>query len=369
MSEYQYYKFMAIDKPISTDEKNIISTWSSRAKVRSSEAEFDYSYGDFPKEEISVVEKYFDLMLYTANWGDVRLIYKFPKELGLKKDLRQFSVDEHITTIDRGNYTILDINFSFDDGMEDCIYGSEIDISALVSLRNDIISGDYSSLYLAWLKLNIQKKEHLLVNINSNNLIPYDNIGLSQLNNSLTTFIELFDINKEIVSNAKINNEEDNDHDYSELLYMMSKSDRINFLDRLLCDEPLLKQKLEKHLRQYSFTSESISEQCRSIAEFSTEISKKREQKRKEEKLRREEQKLKKLEKLEKQEPELWDYIHRLINKRNTKSYDEALVIIKNLNLLAKHKNKQDDFYIKLDNLKNTYSRLSALRRRIESIM
>ena len=33
-----------------------------------------------------------------------------------------------------------------------------------------------------------------------------------------------------------------------------------------------------------------------------------------------------------------------LINKRNTKSYDEAVKIIKDLNQLAKHKNKQDDF-------------------------
>ena len=369
MSEYQYYKFKAIDKPLTTEEKKIISSWSSRTTVRGNEAQFDYNYGDFPKEEIDVVEKYFDFMLYTANWGDVRLIYKFPKDLVSKKSLRQFSVDDRITTIELGNYIILDIYFSFDDGMEDWIYGDEIDTAALCSLRNDIISGDYSSLYLAWLHLNISKEEYLFTDIDQKTKIPYDNVGIDKSSNNLSTFIEMFSISQEIVSNAKTNDSKKYGHDYSELLYMMSNSDKIIFLDRLLFDEPLLKSKLEQHLKQYSYEDETSELQSRTISEFNAEIETKRLKKYSEDKIKREAKKLRKLETLEKEEPEMWVYIHRLIKERKTKSYDEAVKILKELKQLAKHKNKQNEFTFKIGELKEDYSRLSALKQRIDKIM
>lgn len=47
MSEYQYYEFRAIDRPLTEAQKSKISALSSRAHVTSRMASFVYNYGDF----------------------------------------------------------------------------------------------------------------------------------------------------------------------------------------------------------------------------------------------------------------------------------------------------------------------------------
>ena len=46
-SEYQYYEFRAIDRPLTETQKSKISALSSRARVTSHTASFVYNYGDF----------------------------------------------------------------------------------------------------------------------------------------------------------------------------------------------------------------------------------------------------------------------------------------------------------------------------------
>lgn len=48
MSEYQYYEFQSVDRPLTQSEQEAISKLSSRAKISSSRAIFLYNYGDFP---------------------------------------------------------------------------------------------------------------------------------------------------------------------------------------------------------------------------------------------------------------------------------------------------------------------------------
>ncbi|MDN3512793.1 MAG: hypothetical protein NG747_00150 [Candidatus Brocadia sp.] len=47
MSEYQYYEFRAIDRPLTEAQKSRISALSSRARVTPHMASFVYNYGDF----------------------------------------------------------------------------------------------------------------------------------------------------------------------------------------------------------------------------------------------------------------------------------------------------------------------------------
>lgn len=68
MSEYQYYEFRCIDRPLTAEEQKEIGGWSSRTHPTSTGAIFIYNYRDFPKDEKRVVEQYFDAMFYIANW-------------------------------------------------------------------------------------------------------------------------------------------------------------------------------------------------------------------------------------------------------------------------------------------------------------
>lgn len=47
MSEYQYYEFRAIDRPLTEIQKAKISALSSRSHVTSHTASFIYNYGEF----------------------------------------------------------------------------------------------------------------------------------------------------------------------------------------------------------------------------------------------------------------------------------------------------------------------------------
>lgn len=69
MSEYQYYEFKAIERPLHDKEKEAISKLSSRVQLTSNKASFNYSYGDFPANPQKILAQYFDALYYIANWG------------------------------------------------------------------------------------------------------------------------------------------------------------------------------------------------------------------------------------------------------------------------------------------------------------
>ena len=68
MSEYQYYEFQAIDRPLSEKEQAEVGSYSSRAEVTPTRAVFTYNFSDFPGDPIKILQKYFDAILYLTNW-------------------------------------------------------------------------------------------------------------------------------------------------------------------------------------------------------------------------------------------------------------------------------------------------------------
>jgi len=53
MSEYQYYEFLAIDRPLSAEDLAYVRTLSSRVQPTSTQAVFTYSFGDFRGDPLS----------------------------------------------------------------------------------------------------------------------------------------------------------------------------------------------------------------------------------------------------------------------------------------------------------------------------
>jgi hypothetical protein len=47
MSEYQFYEFQAIDRPLSPKDQKYVQSLSSRVKLTASNVQFLYNYGDF----------------------------------------------------------------------------------------------------------------------------------------------------------------------------------------------------------------------------------------------------------------------------------------------------------------------------------
>ncbi|MEM6765423.1 MAG: hypothetical protein AAF655_10870 [Bacteroidota bacterium] len=80
MSEYQYYDFYAIDKPLTQEQIAVISTFSSRTHPTPRRATFEYNYGDFSYNQEEVVSTYFDMMLAIWTTRYIYCVQKVPGE-------------------------------------------------------------------------------------------------------------------------------------------------------------------------------------------------------------------------------------------------------------------------------------------------
>ena len=63
MSEYQYYEFQAIDRPLTAREMGELRACSTRANITSTSFTNDYAWGSFKGNADVWMEKYFDAFL------------------------------------------------------------------------------------------------------------------------------------------------------------------------------------------------------------------------------------------------------------------------------------------------------------------
>jgi hypothetical protein len=58
MSEYQYYEFLAVDRPHTPDEMSEVRKLSTRARITPTQYQNTYSYGNFNGGPSALVERY-----------------------------------------------------------------------------------------------------------------------------------------------------------------------------------------------------------------------------------------------------------------------------------------------------------------------
>ena len=151
MSTYQYYEFQAIDRPLKPEEQEAVARLSSRVHPHPRRAVFVYHWSSFRGSTDDILARYYDAMLYVANWGSKRLMFRFPRSA---IDLEQVQVycrpryvDEFISFTTVGEHVLLDISFHEEEG-SGWIEG-EGWLDALLPLRDDILRGDCRALYLS----------------------------------------------------------------------------------------------------------------------------------------------------------------------------------------------------------------------------
>ena len=86
MSEYRYYEFQAIDRPLSEADRQALRELSTRARITATSFINSYEWGNFKGNPAKLMERWFDLHLYLAKWGSRRLMIRFPARM-VKRDL------------------------------------------------------------------------------------------------------------------------------------------------------------------------------------------------------------------------------------------------------------------------------------------
>lgn len=149
MSEYQYYEFLAIDRPLDTEQQAEVRALSTRARITATSFVNEYHWGDFRGDPVELVEHYYDAHLYTANWGTRRIMFRVPHTLLDSDVVGQYCVDEHIHAWISDDSLVIDL--LSDDEPDDDFEHPEGSLSAIVGVRAELAAGDLRPLYLAWL--------------------------------------------------------------------------------------------------------------------------------------------------------------------------------------------------------------------------
>ncbi len=150
MSEYQYYEFQAVDRPLAKADQDALRAISTRARITSTSFVNTYEWGDLKGDPLTMVRRWFDLHLYLTNWGTRRLVMRLPKRLVDVLFVRTLlsKVEEAEAHLE-GDHLILAITRETEPG-DDWDDGSGW-LSALSPLRADVLGGDRRLFYLLWL--------------------------------------------------------------------------------------------------------------------------------------------------------------------------------------------------------------------------
>lgn len=187
MSEYQYYEFAAIDRPLTAAEMAQLRKVSTRGQISASSFVNHYEWGGLKADPAEWVRRYFDAFVYTANWCSCRLSLRLPLATFRKTDLKPFAAGAALTIEASEEHWIID--WSLDESENYDRFGMEDGggwMGRLAPLRDELLRGDLRPLYLGWLASAGEFDDDVLE--------PEPPAGLSDLTpaqRALTEFIEI----------------------------------------------------------------------------------------------------------------------------------------------------------------------------------
>jgi len=378
MSEYQYYEFQAIDRPLTTTEQETIQALSSRAQVTPHRAVFLYNYGDFRGKPGVILEQYFDVMFYIANWGTWQLMFRFPKQLVNLEWFRPYEIDEAIELSIAAKYVVLDITIQEEGGVG-WVEG-EGWLPRLLPLRDDLLSGDMRLLYLAWLRL-VTASGYYGSDLEDDPLEPPVPPNLDKLSPALQAFVELVELDPDIVTagaQASPKHEAKTAPSLEDWLPQLPEAERQEFLLKLVRREPNVDMLLIKRLKELAGVGESTLQavpgqrrysDLEKIADDIKAKHRQRELKRQQkEAAAAQKQRIKYLESLAPKESQIWEQVTDFIQIKQAYAYDEATKLLRDLRDLAQQQDRLPEFSRRFERLKQDYSNRPALMRRLKSI-
>ena len=194
MSEYQYYEFLALDRPLTDQQRAELRSISTRAEITATRFVNEYQWGDFKGDPRKLMERYFDAFLYLANWGTRRPMFRLPRGVLDSKTAERYCYTDTASLIETGSHLILSLYVDREpDDYWDQPGGQ---LAAMVQARAELAAGDLRLLYLAWL-LALQSDE-----VDDEDTEPPVPAGLEHLSASLQAVVDFFEIDEDLIAVA-----------------------------------------------------------------------------------------------------------------------------------------------------------------------
>ena len=194
MSEYQYYEFLALDRPLTEKQRTELRSISTRAEITATRFVNEYQWGDLKADPRKMMERYFDAFLYLANWGTRRVMFRLPRGVLDAQAAEQYCYTDAASLTETRSHLILSLyaDREPDDYWEEP--GGQL--AAMVQARSELAGGDLRLLYLAWL-LAIQSDE-----VDDEDAEPPVPAGLGNLSAALQAVADFLEIDEDLIAVA-----------------------------------------------------------------------------------------------------------------------------------------------------------------------
>jgi hypothetical protein len=380
MSEYQYYEFRAIDRPLTDKQIGGLRRYSSRADITATGFSVEYDWGDFKGDPHQWMEKYFDAFVHVANWGTRWFMVRIPAPVLPNEVVLDYYADEFLEFDIKGDNLILSFRSEEDaDWIDD-----EGWMSSLAALRADLMKGDHRCLYLGWLR-SIQGTVYE-GDIPEDDFEPPVPAGLRTLSEPLECFADFLGIDSDLIAAAAEQSQDETQLAVSSLEILtwvrgVPETEKDSLLARIIEDdishpEAALRQRVfsEIKAKHPATVSSAPRRTINQITARANAIMKDRQRIKREaaerERIRHEqeqaEQRRRHLESLRGKETSLWNEANQLIVTKRPRNYDEAISILQDLRELAEKDGASPAFYQRMQSLYRDHASKPSLLERLQ---
>jgi len=376
MSEYQYYEFQAIDRPLSEADRQALRDLSTRARITATSFTNSYEWGDFKGDPAKLMERWFDLHLYLANWGSRRLMIRLPKRLVDRRLLDALLGEVDCATLSvSGENLIVDICRD-ELELEDWDDGSGW-LAALAPLRADVLAGDLRLFYLLWLtavQSGVFEAD-----------CPEPMPGIGPMSVSLEAFAEFFDIDSDLVQAAAERSAVAMAGAVSVkavegIISAMTDAAKTTMLSRLFDGDPHVAAELRAEVRsRMASTADAPPIVARTVGELlarAAAIGLAREQAAAEKLAAEHKRRVKEAEKarqarllaIAQRGEGVWREVEAEIERRNSAAYDKAAALLLDLQAVAKERGTIEDFLRRLHTIREKHVRKERFIERLAAL-
>jgi hypothetical protein len=376
MSEYQYYEFQAIDRPLSEADRQALRDLSTRARITATSFTNSYEWGDFKGDPAKLMERWFDLHLYLTNWGSRRLMIRLPKRLVDRRLLDAFLGEVDCATLSvSGENLIVDISCD-EVEFEDWDDGSGW-LAALAPLRAEVLAGDLRLFYLLW--LTAVQAEVFEADW------PEPMPGIGPMSASLEAFAEFFGIDSDLVQAAAERSTVGMASAMSaeaveEIISAMTDAAKTTMLSRLFDGDPHVAAELRAEVRNRTASdADAPPTVARTVGELlarAAVIGLAREQAAAEKLASEHKRRVKEAEKarqarllaIARRGEGVWREVEAEIERRNAAAYDKAAGLLLDLQAVAKERGAIEDFLHRLHAIREKHVRKERFIERLAAL-
>jgi hypothetical protein len=364
MSEFQYFEWQAIDNLLTEEELRQVHALSSHMDVvTATQAVVTYHWGDFKHDPLKVLLRYFDAMLYSANWGSRRLAFRFPAESIDPVRIDAYCVEDWMTLETEGEHYLLDVSLYEEEfrGWDE----QPESLTPYIHLRQQIIDGDYRALYLAWLRA--AEASTMVIEDDREPPVP---AGLQELDGSLRafarSFLQLDPRLLQVAADASDPSAPEADEALAGSLTLLSLEECRAYLQRVLRNEPQVRAALRKRLGDLAGRPPSPPKTPRTAGALLSEAERLRRQEERRTQEAAERKRIRELEALARRKEAVWSEVEAQIERKQYKSYQQAVTLLKDLRDLAVYQERLFEFTTRVREIREQHARRPSLIEQLD---